>query len=141
MKDENENYEGYPDLDFLEDEDDGINKIIVVEVNDTTTDIFLETKKMAYIDNEVAEPMLPKGLVGLLVIHFSYISDGMQTPFDELEIVYHENINYVRKEYTVPISEHVNEKIRKTIEKDAEIIISIIPTQRDEIMIKRLEET
>lgn len=141
MKDENENYEGYPDLDFLEDEDDGINKIIVVEVNDTTTDIFLETKKMAYIDNEVAEPMLPKGLVGLLVIHFSYISDGMQTPFDELEIVYHENINYVRKEYTVPISEHVNEKIRKTIEKDAEIIISIIPTQRDEIMIKCLEET
>ena len=141
MKDENENYEGYPDLDFLEDEDDGINKIIVVEVNDTTTDIFLETKKMAYIDNEVAEPMLPKGLVGLLVIHFSYISDGMQTPFDELEIVYHENINYVRKEYTVPISEHVNGKIRKTIEKDAEIIISIIPTQRDEIMIKCLEET
>lgn len=141
MKNENENYEGYPDLDFLEDEDDGINKIIVVEVNDTTTDIFLETKKMAYIDNEVAEPMLPKGLVGLLVIHFSYISDGMQTPFDELEIVYHENINYVRKEYTVPISEHVNEKIRKTIEKDAEIIISIIPTQRDEIMIKCLEET
>jgi hypothetical protein len=141
MKDENENYEGYPDLDFLEDEDDGINKIIVVEVNDTTTDIFLETKKMAYIDNEVAEPMLPKGLVGLLVIHFSYISDGIQTPFDELEIVYHENINYVRKEYTVPISEHVNEKIRKTIEKDAEIIISIIPTQRDEIMIKCLEET
>lgn len=141
MKDENENYEGYPDLDFLEDEDDGINKIIVVEVNDTTTDIFLETKKMAYIDNEVAEPMLPKGLVGLLVIHFSYISDGMQTPFDELEIIYHENINYVRKEYTVPISEHVNEKIRKTIEKDAEIIISIIPTQRDEIMIKCLEET
>lgn len=137
----NENYEGYPDLDFLEDEDDGINKIIVVEVNDTTTDIFLETKKMAYIDNEVAEPMLPKGLVGLLVIHFSYISDGIQTPFDELEIVYHENINYVRKEYTVPISEHVNEKIRKTIEKDAEIIISIIPTQRDEIMIKCLEET
>ena len=127
MKDENENYEGYPDLDFLEDEDDGINKIIVVEVNDTTTDIFLETKKMAYIDNEVAEPMLPKGLVGLLVIHFSYISDGI--------------INYVRKEYTVPISEHVNEKIRKTIEKDAEIIISIIPTQRDEIMIKCLEET
>jgi hypothetical protein len=141
MKEENENYEGYPDLDFLEDEDDGINKIIVVEVNDTTTDIFLETKKMAYIDNEVAEPMLPKGLVGLLVIHFSYISDGIQTPFDELEIVYHENINYVRKEYTVPISEHVNEKIRKTIEKDAEIIISIIPTQRDEIMIKCLEET
>jgi len=141
MKDENENYEGYPDLDFLEDEDDGINKIIVVEVNDTTTDIFLETKKMAYIDNEVAEPMLPKGLVGLLVIHFSYISDGIQTPFDELEIVYHENINYVRKEYTVPISEHVNEKIRKTIEKDAEIIISIIPTQRDEIMIKCLEDT
>lgn len=141
MKDENENYEGYPDLDFLEDEDDGINKIIVVEVNDTTTDIFLETKKMAYIDNEVAEPMLPKGLVGLLVIHFSYISDGIQTPFDELEIIYHENINYVRKEYTVPISEHVNEKIRKTIEKDAEIIISIIPTQRDEIMIKCLEET
>ena len=141
MKDENENYEGYPDLDFLEDEDDGINKIIVVEVNDTTTDIFLETKKMAYIDNEVAEPMLPKGLVGLLVIHFSYISDGIQTLFDELEIVYHENINYVRKEYTVPISEHVNEKIRKTIEKDAEIIISIIPTQRDEIMIKCLEET
>lgn len=141
MKDENENYEGYPDLDFLEDEDDGINKIIMVEVNDTTTDIFLETKKMAYIDNEVAEPILPKGLVGLLVIHFSYISDGMQTPFDELEIVYHENINYVRKEYTVPISEHVNEKIRKTIEKDAEIIISIIPTQRDEIMIKCLEET
>lgn len=141
MKDENENYEGYPDLDFLEDEDDGINKIIVVEVNDTTTDIFLETKKMAYIDNEVAEPMLPKGLVGLLVIHFSYISDGMPTPFDELEIVYHENINYVRKEYTVPISEHVNGKIRKTIEKDAEIIISIIPTQRDEIMIKCLEET
>ena len=141
MKDENENYEGYPDLDFLEDEDDGINKIIVVEVNDTTTDIFLETKKMAYIDNEVAEPMLPKGLVGLLVIHFSYISDGIQTPFDELEIVYHENINYVRKEYTVPISEHVNEKIQKTIEKDAEIIISIIPTQRDEIMIKCLEET
>ena len=47
MKDENENYEGYPDLDFLEDEDDGINKIIMVEVNDTTTDIFLETKKMA----------------------------------------------------------------------------------------------
>ena len=141
MKDENENYEGYPDLDFLEDEDDGINRIIMVEVNDTTTDIFLETKKMAYIDNEVAEPMLPKGLVGLLVIHFSYISDGMQTPFDELEIVYHENINYVRKEYTVPISEHVNEKIRKTIEKDAEIIISIIPTQRDEIMIKCLEET
>ncbi len=141
MKDENENYEGYPDLDFLEDEDDGINKIIVVEVNDTTTDIFLETKKMAYIDNEVAEPILPKGLVGLLVIHFSYISDGIQTPFDELEIVYHENINYVRKEYTVPISEHVNEKIRKTIEKDAEIIISIIPTQRDEIMIKCLEET
>jgi len=141
MKDENENYEGYPDLDFLEDEDDGINKIIVVEVNDTTTDIFLETKKMAYIDNEVAEPMLPKGLVGLLVIHFSYISDGIQTPFDELEIVYHENINYVRKEYTVPISEHVNEKIRKTIEKDAEIIISIIPTQRDEIMIKCLKET
>lgn len=141
MKDENENYEGYPDLDFLEDEDDGINKIIVVEVNDTTTDIFLETKKMAYIDNEVAEPKLPKGLVGLLVIHFSYISDGIQTPFDELEIVYHENINYVRKEYTVPISEHVNEKIRKTIEKDAEIIISIIPTQRDEIMIKCLEET
>lgn len=137
----NENYEGYPDLDFLEDEDDGINKIIMVEVNDTTTDIFLETKKMAYIDNEVAEPMLPKGLVGLLVIHFSYISDGIQTPFDELEIVYHENINYVRKEYTVPISEHVNEKIRKTIEKDAEIIISIIPTQRDEIMIKCLEET
>lgn len=137
----NENYEGYPDLDFLEDEDDGINKIIVVEVNDTTTDIFLETKKMAYIDNEVAEPILPKGLVGLLVIHFSYISDGIQTPFDELEIVYHENINYVRKEYTVPISEHVNEKIRKTIEKDAEIIISIIPTQRDEIMIKCLEET
>ena len=131
MKDENENYEGYPDLDFLEDEDDGINKIIMVEVNDTTTDIFLETKKMAYIDNEVAEPMLPKGLVGLLVIHFSYISDGIQTPFDELEIVYHENINYVRKEYTV----------RKTIEKDAEIIISIIPTQRDEIMIKCLEET
>lgn len=39
MKDENENYEGYPDLDFLEDEDDGINKIIVVEVNDTTTEI------------------------------------------------------------------------------------------------------
>ena len=141
MKDENENYEGYPDLDFLEDEDDGINKIIVVEVNDTTTDIFLETKKMAYIDNEVAEPMLPKGLVGLLVIHFSYISDGMQTPFDELEIVYHENINYVRKEYTVPISEHVNEKIRKTIEKDAEIIISIIPTQRDESMIQCLEDT
>ena len=141
MKDENENYEGYPDLDFLEDEDDGINKIIMVEVNDTTTDIFLETKKMAYIDNEVAEPMLPKRLVGLLVIHFSYISDGIQTPFDELEIVYHENINYVRKEYTVPISEHVNEKIRKTIEKDAEIIISIIPTQRDEIMIKCLEET
>ena len=141
MKDENENYEGYPDLDFLEDEDDGINKIIMVEVNDTTTDIFLETKKMAYIDNEVAEPMLPKGLVGLLVIHFSYIRDGIQTPFDELEIVYHENINYVRKEYTVPISEHVNEKIRKTIEKDAEIIISIIPTQRDEIMIKCLEET
>ncbi len=141
MKDENENYEGYPDLDFLEDEDDGINRIIMVEVNDTTTDIFLETKKMAYIDNEVAEPMLPKGLVGLLVIHFSYISDGIQTPFDELEIVYHENINYVRKEYTVPISEHVNEKIRKTIEKDAEIIISIIPTQRDEIMIKCLEET
>lgn len=141
MKDENENYEGYPDLDFLEDEDDGINKIIVVEVNDTTTDIFLETKKMAYIDNEVAEPMLPKGLVGLLVIHFSYISDGMQTPFDELEIIYHENINYVRKEYTVPISEHVNEKIRKTIEKDAEIIISIIPTQRDEIMIRCLEDT
>ena len=141
MKDENENYEGYPDLDFLEDEDDGINKIIMVEVNDTTTDIFLETKKMAYIDNEVAEPMLPKGLVGLLVIHFSYISDGIQTPFDELEIVYHENINYVRKEYTVPISEHVNEKIRKTIEKDAEIIISIIPTQRDEIMIRCLEET
>lgn len=141
MKEENENYEGYPDLDFLEDEDDGINKIIVVEVNDTTTDIFLETKKMAYIDNEVAEPMLPKGLVGLLVIHFSYISDGIQTPFDELEIVYHENINYVRKEYTVPISEHVNGKIRKTIEKDAEIIISIIPTQRDEIMIKCLEET
>ena len=141
MKDENENYEGYPDLDFLEDEDDGINKIIMVEVNDTTTDIFLETKKMAYIDNEVAEPILPKGLVGLLVIHFSYISDGMQTPFDELEIIYHENINYVRKEYTVPISEHVNEKIRKTIEKDAEIIISIIPTQRDEIMIKCLEET
>ena len=141
MKDENENYEGYPDLDFLEDEDDGINKIIMVEVNDTTTDIFLETKKMAYIDNEVAEPMLPKGLVGLLVIHFSYISDGIQTPFDELEIVYHENINYVRKEYTVPISEHVNEKIRKTIEKDAEIIISIIPTQRDEIMIKCLAET
>jgi hypothetical protein len=141
MKDENENYEGYPDLDFLEDEDDGINKIIMVEVNDTTTDIFLETKKMAYIDNEVAEPMLPKGLVGLLVIHFSYISDGIQTPFDELEIVYHENINYVRKEYTVPISEHVNGKIRKTIEKDAEIIISIIPTQRDEIMIKCLEET
>ena len=141
MKDENENYEGYPDLDFLEDEDDGINKIIVVEVNDTTTDIFLETKKMAYIDNEVAEPMLPKGLVGLLAIHFSYISDGIQTPFDELEIVYHENINYVRKEYTVPISEHVNGKIRKTIEKDAEIIISIIPTQRDEIMIKCLEET
>lgn len=141
MKDENENYEGYPDLDFLEDEDDGINKIIVVEVNDTTTDIFLETKKMAYIDNEVAEPILPKGLVGLLVIHFSYISDGMQTPFDELEIIYHENINYVRKEYTVPISKHVNEKIRKTIEKDAEIIISIIPTQRDEIMIKCLEET
>ena len=141
MKDENENYEGYPDLDFLEDEDDGINKIIMVEVNDTTTDIFLETKKMAYIDYEVAEPMLPKGLVGLLVIHFSYISDGIQTPFDELEIVYHENINYVRKEYTVPISEHVNEKIRKTIEKDAEIIISIIPTQRDEIMIKCLEET
>ena len=141
MKDENENYEGYPDLDFLEDEDDGINKIIMVEVNDTTTDIFLETKKMAYIDNEVAEPMLPKGLVGLLVIHFSYISDGIQTPFEELEIVYHENINYVRKEYTVPISEHVNEKIRKTIEKDAEIIISIIPTQRDEIMIKCLEET
>lgn len=141
MKDENENYEGYPDLDFLEDEDDGINKIIMVEVNDTTTDIFLETKKMAYIDNEVAEPMLPKGLVGLLVIHFSYISDGIQTPFDELEIVYHENINYVRKEYTVPISKHVNEKIRKTIEKDAEIIISIIPTQRDEIMIKCLEET
>lgn len=141
MKNENENYEGYPDLDFLEDEDDGINKIIVVEVNDTTTDIFLETKKMAYIDNEVAEPILPKGLVGLLVIHFSYISDGIQTPFDELEIVYHENINYVRKEYTVPISEHVNEKIRKTIEKDAEIIISIIPTQRDEIMIKCLEET
>ena len=104
MKDENENYEGYPDLDFLEDEDDGINKIIMVEVNDTTTDIFLETKKMAYIDNEVAEPMLPKGLVGLLVIHFSYISG-------------------------------------KTIEKDAEIIISIIPTQRDEIMIKCLEET
>lgn len=137
----NENYEGYPDLDFLEDEDDGINKIIMVEVNDTTTDIFLETKKMAYIDNEVAEPILPKGLVGLLVIHFSYISDGIQTPFDELEIVYHENINYVRKEYTVPISEHVNEKIRKTIEKDAEIIISIIPTQRDEIMIKCLEET
>lgn len=137
----NENYEGYPNLDFLEDEDDGINKIIVVEVNDTTTDIFLETKKMAYIDNEVAEPILPKGLVGLLVIHFSYISDGMQTPFDELEIVYHENINYVRKEYTVPISEHVNGKIRKTIEKDAEIIISIIPTQRDEIMIKCLEET
>lgn len=137
----NENYEGYPNLDFLEDEDDGINKIIVVEVNDTTTDIFLETKKMAYIDNEVAEPILPKGLVGLLVIHFSYISDGIQTPFDELEIVYHENINYVRKEYTVPISEHVNEKIRKTIEKDAEIIISIIPTQRDEIMIKCLEET
>ena len=60
MKDENENYEGYPDLDFLEDEDDGINKIIMVEVNDTTTDIFLETKKMAYIDNEVAEPMLPR---------------------------------------------------------------------------------
>ena len=85
--------------------------------------------------------MLPKGLVGLLVIHFSYISDGIQTPFDELEIVYHENINYVRKEYTVPISEHVNGKIRKTIEKDAEIIISIIPTQRDEIMIKCLEET
>ena len=141
MKEENENYEGYPDLDFLEDEDDGINKIIMVEVNDTTTDIFLETKKMAYIDNEVAEPMLPKGLVGLLVIHFSYISDGIQTPFDELEIVYHEKINYVRKEYTVPISEHVNEKIRKTIEKDAEIIISIIPTQRDEIMIKCLEET
>lgn len=141
MKDENENYEGYPDLDFLEDEDDGINKIIMVEVNDTTTDIFLETKKMAYIDNEVAEPILPKGLVGLLVIHFSYISDGIQTPFDELEIVYHENINYVRKEYTVPISEHVNGKIRKTIEKDAEIIISIIPTQRDEIMIKCLEET
>ena len=141
MKDENENYEGYPDLDFLADEDDGINKIIMVEVNDTTTDIFLETKKMAYIDNEVAEPMLPKGLVGLLVIHFSYISDGIQTPFDELEIVYHENINYVRKEYTVPISEHVNGKIRKTIEKDAEIIISIIPTQRDEIMIKCLEET
>lgn len=141
MKDENENYEGYPDLDFLEDEDDGINKIIMVEVNDTTTDIFLETKKMAYIDNEVAEPILPKGLVGLLVIHFSYISDGIQTPFDELEIVYHENINYVRKEYTVPISEHVNEKIRKTIGKDAEIIISIIPTQRDEIMIKCLEET
>lgn len=141
MKEENENYEGYPDLDFLEDEDDGINKIIVVEVNDTTTDIFLETKKMAYIDNEVAEPMLPKGLVGLLVIHFSYISDGIQTPFDELEIVYHENINYVRKEYTVPISEHVNEKIRKTIEKDAEIIISIIPTQRDEIMIRCLEDT
>ncbi len=141
MKDENENYEGYPDLDFLEDEDDGINKIIMVEVNDTTTDIFLETKKMAYIDNEVAEPMLPKGLVGLLVIHFSYISDGIQTPFDELEIVYHENINYVRKEYTVPISEHVNEKIRKTIEKDAEIIISIIPTQRDEIMIRCLEDT
>lgn len=141
MKDENENYEGYPDLDFLEDEDDGINKIIMVEVNDTTTDIFLETKKMAYIDNEVAEPILPKGLVGLLAIHFSYISDGIQTPFDELEIVYHENINYVRKEYTVPISEHVNEKIRKTIEKDAEIIISIIPTQRDEIMIKCLEET
>ena len=141
MKDENENYEGYPDLDFLEDEDDGINKIIVVEVNDTTTDIFLETKKMAYIDNEVAEPILPKGLVGLLVIHFSYISDGMQTPFDELEIVYHENINYVRKEYTVPISEHVNGKIRKTIEKDAEIIISIIPTQRDEIMIRCLEDT
>lgn len=141
MKDENENYEGYPDLDFLEDEDDGINKIIMVEVNDTTTDIFLETKKMAYIDNEVAEPMLPKGLVGLLVIHFSYISDGIQTPFDELEIVYHENINYVRKEYTVPISEHVNGKIRKTIEKDAEIIISIIPTQRDEIMIKCLEDT
>lgn len=137
----NENYEGYPDLDFLEDEDDGINKIIMVEVNDTTTDIFLETKKMAYIDNEVAEPILPKGLVGLLVIHFSYISDGIQTPFDELEIVYHENINYVRKEYTVPISEHVNGKIRKTIEKDAEIIISIIPTQRDEIMIKCLEET
>lgn len=137
----NENYEGYPDLDFLEDEDDGINKIIMVEVNDTTTDIFLETKKMAYIDNEVAEPILPKGLVGLLVIHFSYISDGIQTPFDELEIVYHENINYVRKEYTVPISKHVNEKIRKTIEKDAEIIISIIPTQRDEIMIKCLEET
>lgn len=141
MKDENENYEGYPDLDFLDDEDDGINKIIMVEVNDTTTDIFLETKKMAYIDNEVAEPMLPKGLVGLLVIHFSHISDGIQTPFEELEIVYHENINYVRKEYTVPISEHVNEKIRKTIEKDAEIIISIIPTQRDEIMIKCLEET
>ncbi len=141
MKDENENYEGYPDLDFLEDEDDGINKIIMVEVNDTTTDIFLETKKMAYIDNEVAEPILPKGLVGLLVIHFSYISDGIQTPFDELEIVYHENINYVRKEYTVPISEHVNENIRKTIEKDAEIIISLIPTQRDEIMIKCLEET
>ena len=141
MKDENENYEGYPDLDFLEDEDDGINKIIMVEVNDTTTDIFLETKKMAYIDNEVAEPILPKGLVGLLAIHFSYISDGIQTPFDELEIVYHENINYVRKEYTVPISEHVNGKIRKTIEKDAEIIISIIPTQRDEIMIKCLEET
>ena len=141
MKEENENYEGYPNLDFLEDEDDAINKIIMVEVNDTTTDIFLETKKMAYIDNEVAEPMLPKGLVGLLVIHFSYISDGIQTPFDELEIVYHENINYVRKEYTVPISEHVNEKIRKTIEKDAEIIISIIPTQRDEIMIKCLEET
>ena len=141
MKDENENYEGYPDLDFLEDEDDCINKIIVVEVNDTTTDIFLETKKMAYIDNEVAEPILPKGLVGLLVIHFSYISDGIQTPFDELEIVYHENINYVRKEYTVPISEHVNEKIRKTIEKDAEIIISIIPTQRDEIMIRCLEDT
>ena len=45
----NENYEGYPNLDFLEDEDDGINKIIMVEVNDTTTDIFLETKKNRHI--------------------------------------------------------------------------------------------
>ena len=140
MKSKNIVCDEFPEYDFLYDDDDGIDKIIMFEVNDTVTDLFVETKKRAYIDNEVEEPELPKGLVGLLIIHFCHISDGRQTPFEDLEITYHENINYVRKEYTVPISEHVNEKIRKTIEKDVEIIISVIPTERDESMVKCLED-
>lgn len=139
MKVENEDYGPSP-LDFM-DEDDSIDKIIMFQVNDILTDIFIETRKTAYIDNEVKDPLIPKGLIALFVIHFCHISDGRGTPFEDLELAYEENINYVRREYTVKISEHVNNHIRETVEKDLEIVVTVIPKEKDEIMRAHLDNT